>query len=1039
MNLTSEDFASFYLQVHGDPPFPWQSDLARQVLSERSWPQLIDVPTGLGKTALLDIAVFTAAATSGEVGAHRLGRRRIFFVVDRRIVVDEAYDRAMLLSEALGRALESDQDTAVRRVALGLRALAPDADRRLTLAPPGAKAPQEPPRDILPVTRMRGGVTWDSSWLDRPDLPGFVVGTVDQIGSRLLFRGYGVSDRRKPVDAALVGTDSLILVDEAHLSEVMVSTIAEAHRRDVEGLGLPRTEVVRMTATAGDDRLRRYSLNVEAHRDNEVAWRRLNASKRLSAVSSDEKRVVRAIADQAIGLLTAEHKTILVVCNTVDRARQVHASLTEATTCQQDPLNADITLLIGRSRPADRDLLVGRLKVRFGVGRARTIGTKPAILVATQTVEVGANLDADGLVSESAPWECLVQRFGRVNRLGDCPGAARAIVVDDGVKDGPVYGPARDIAWDFLLQITNHGVVDRDVSPLACRDLSVRSPDGASAERPIAPLLTSPILDCWARTGPVPWPDVPVAPYLHGLGTDFATVSLAWRDGLVDPDPMGDDAERPEEDISADLSAMPVRSEELVEVPLHAVRRWLRGESALPLTDLDEDTDPQLPGKRGRDEFSVDFRAMVWRDDPAVNNTRSNGPKSPPTGSWVWIDARGIRPGDVLVIPTERGGLDEYGWAPDSDRPVLDVAEAIRARSDLFGVVAFGRALALPLLRIDERTAGRLGLGSEDSRELRRLTRELGRDSEEREGSSPGNDLPAHLAVSIERVLGSIGGLPPHERLPGTAWTPAALAVLKSWVSRDVTVVPVLDRHGHGSDRFILAPAPKVGRIVERDDELPESSSMSAGQVTLRAHHTNVGDRARDIAGALGLDPQVSSAVEAAARWHDLGKVESRFQAMLCGGDEYEAMLVDEPLAKSGIDPANRTAYRVARQRSGLPQGARHEAWSAALVRQHLAETADSYRFDPDLVIHLVASHHGHARPWLPPVIDDNPRDVEVLLTDPTTGPTGTKVIVSSHATIDFDHPARFARLNERYGRWGLALLESIVRCADMTVSGEGS
>jgi len=119
MSLSPGDFAPFYQQVHGDQPFPWQSDLARQVLSERSWPQLIDVPTGMGKTALLDIAVFAAAATSGEVGACRLGRRRIFFVVDRRIVVDEAYDRAVLLSKALDRALESSQDTAVQTGGLG--------------------------------------------------------------------------------------------------------------------------------------------------------------------------------------------------------------------------------------------------------------------------------------------------------------------------------------------------------------------------------------------------------------------------------------------------------------------------------------------------------------------------------------------------------------------------------------------------------------------------------------------------------------------------------------------------------------------------------------------------------------------------------------------------------------------------------------------------------------------------------------------------------------------------------------------------------
>lgn len=214
---------------------------------------------------------------------------------------------------------------------------------------------------------------------------------------------------------------------------------------------------------------------------------------------------------------------------------------------------------------------------------------------------------------------------------------------------------------------------------------------------------------------------------------------------------------------------------------------------------------------------------------------------------------------------------------------------------------------------------------------------------------------------------------------------------------------------------------------------------MGTRQVTLRTHHTNVGDRARDIAHALGLPAELSSAVETAARWHDLGKAEPRFQAMLCGGDPYEAMLVEEPLAKSGMNPVNRSAYRAARQRSGLPSGARHEAWSAALVSEHLTEAADAYSLDADLVVHLVASHHGYARPWLPAVVDRRPRDVEVLLVDSVTDATGTKVSVSSGATVDFDHPARFARLNERYGRWGLALLESVVRCADMTVSGEGS
>lgn len=1034
MRLSVEDFTDFYQEVNGDPPFPWQVDLVRQVLSERAWPQLIDVPTGLGKTALLDIAVFVAAATSAEVGSQRLGRRRVFFVVDRRIVVDEAYDRAVLLATALDRALGSGADTAARRVAVGLRAFAPTAHRGLTIPAPGPGVPEGELRTVLPVTRMRGGVTWDSSWLDRPDLPGIVVGTVDQVGSRLLFRGYGVSDRRKPIDAALVGTDSLILVDEAHLAEVMVSTITEAHRRDIQGVDVPRAEIVRMSATGGGGHLRRYSIDVDAHRKSEVAWQRLHAPKRLSAVTSDAKLVVQTMTDQAMNLVTADHNTILVVCNTVDRARQVHATLTKATSRGQEPLDADVALLIGRSRPADRDLLVDRLKERFGVPRARATTTRPAILVATQTVEVGANLDADGLVTESAPWDSLVQRLGRLNRLGRCPGTARAVVVHDGVSDGPVYGAARDVTWDFLVEATDRSVDGVDVSPLACRELSEALPEGALAGRPATPLLTTPILDCWARTGPVPVPDTPVAPYLHGLGTDFATVSVAWRDGLVDPDPMGDDAERPEDDINADLTAMPVRPEELVEVPLHAVRRWLRGESSVPVSDLDDDVDPQLRVKKVRDSV----RALVWRSDPAADRATPTRLRSPQTGSWRWSDASGVRPGDVLVVPTERGGLDEYGWAPDSDVAVLDVSEVVRGRPEWSDSVGFGRS-ASPMLRIDRGTAHRLGFEPEASHELRILMHELASDPEDREGSSPERDLPRLLAASIGRTLEAADERPADERIPGTAWTPAALGSLRSWVSGEVTVVPVMEGQGRRSDRFILTPAPEASRTVERDDELPEGSSMGIAQVTLRTHHTNVGDRARDIAYALGLPAELASAVETAARWHDLGKAELRFQAMLCGGDTYEAMLVDEPLAKSGMSSVNRAAYRVARQRSGLPQGARHEAWSAALVREHLVEAAGSYSFDPDLVIHLVASHHGYARPWLPPVVDPAPRDVEALMAASVTDGPEAKVLVNSGATVDFDHPARFARLNERYGRWGLALLESIVRCADMTVSEEGS
>ena len=99
--------------------------------------------------------------------------------------------------------------------------------------------------------------------------------------------------------------------------------------------------------------------------------------------------------------------------------------------------------------------------------------------------------------------------------------------------------------------------------------------------------------------------------------------------------------------------------------------------------------------------------------------------------------------------------------------------------------------------------------------------------------------------------------------------------------------------------------------------------------------------------------------LEDAAGWHDLGKVEERFQVMLHDGHADQAALAVEPLAKSGMDPSDRMAFRRARRRSGLPAGARHEAWSAALVEEYVR--AHEYPGDVDLLVHLVASHHGYA------------------------------------------------------------------------------
>lgn len=756
---------------------------------------------------------------------------------------------------------------------------------------------------------------------------------------------------------------------------------------------------------------------------------------RLSLVASDARGVVDAMADRASAAIDQGARAVLVVCNTVARARQVHAVLHKAAMRGTDPLGADVMLLIGRSRPADRDVLVAELQSRFGPGAAGS-ERSATVLVATQTIEVGANFDADALVSESAPWDSLVQRLGRLNRFGDHPAACQAIVVHDGTDD-PVYGQPRSETWAFLSSLVERSGNGLDVSPLACRRLSETVPPEVVAQRPTAPILLTPTLDAWVRTGPVPVPDPPIAPYLHGLGRQPATVAVAWRDGLLDDDPTGEDAERPDAVVHADLTAVPVLPAEVVEVPIHAVRSWMRGDPAPPISDLDSvDIVVNPKGRRLRDPF----RLAAWRAGPAGASSGGSEGASPKAG-WRWVEADRIRPGDVLVAPTERGGLDEYGWAPDSQQTVIDVADATR-------FAATPLAERRGRLRLDARTGVRLGLDGDEGRELRRRIHSLSRMSDDDIRDADGESVGDWLAGAVERLLVRHPDQPIDRRLPGTAWTPSALSVLRGWLTTGVEVVEIADSamgmdpgdvaaSVSGSDRFLITARRGTGAI-ERDDELVECSSMAHRAVSLHDHHANVADRAAAIARALGLPQSVVAAVEAAAGWHDLGKVEPRFQAMLCGGDALEVLLLEEPLAKSRLDGNDRASYRRARRRSQLPAGARHEAWSSALVREHLAATPTA-ALDRDLVVHLVASHHGHARPWFPPVVDDDPRDVTATIEGGPAGIPAGKLTVSSSRTVDFEHPARFAALNQRYGRWGLALLEAIVRCADMTVSEEGS
>jgi CRISPR-associated endonuclease/helicase Cas3 len=413
--MTPDDFAPFYRAVHGYEPFPWQVRLAGQVV-DRGWPAVLALPTAAGKTSAIDIAVFTLALQAGKPLAERTAPLRIFFVIDRRLVVDQAADHA----RRLRRALEApDACALVREVA-----------RRLTdFGGPGP----------LHVAALRGGMYRDDSWVRSPNQPTICVSTVDQVGSRLLFRGYGLSDFRRPTHAGLTGSDALYILDEAHLSQPFLETLQGVcrYRRWAEQPVLSPLVVVEMSATPHSEG-ERFGLT-EADQDNVVLQRRLNASK-PTKLEEPAQFEARAIQEAREAIKKGPARLVGVVVNRVASARRIFETLRGEKT-------ADAVLLTGRIRPWDRERVLRDWLSRMRAGRQRLPEDKPLYVVGTQTVEVGADLDFDFLITEAAPLAALRQRFGRLDRLGEFGHAAGCVLLRKSKDTDPVYGDDLANTW----------------------------------------------------------------------------------------------------------------------------------------------------------------------------------------------------------------------------------------------------------------------------------------------------------------------------------------------------------------------------------------------------------------------------------------------------------------------------------------------------------------------------------------------------------------------------------------------------------------
>jgi CRISPR-associated endonuclease/helicase Cas3 len=256
------------------------------------------------------------------------------------------------------------------------------------------------------VFELMGGSA-DNELTLSPVEPAILVGTQDILVSRALNRGYARSPFRWPIDFALLNSDATWIYDEVQLlgDALATSTQMAAFRSKFGTFG--NVPSVWMSATFDrkwldtvdfcSEGVRFIGLESDDLKIDEVQ-KRLRATKTVSAAPAECRSPSGCAA-----LVRQNHRQgslTLVVTNTVLRAREIWAELSGL-----NPI-----LLHSRFRPSDRAGQMDRL-LNEGTG----------IVVSTQVIEAGIDIDADLLITDVAPWPSLVQRFGRVNRYGKKP------------------------------------------------------------------------------------------------------------------------------------------------------------------------------------------------------------------------------------------------------------------------------------------------------------------------------------------------------------------------------------------------------------------------------------------------------------------------------------------------------------------------------------------------------------------------------------------------------------------------------------------
>lgn len=510
MPFSKMTFTAFFRTATGNSPYDYQRRLGCDEQSNRAevggatcLSQLINIPTGLGKTAAVALAwLWNRVQQSNPRWPHRL-----VYCLPMRTLVEQTDREVRKWLEA--HDLLWDEKPETRKGKVGVHIL------------------------------MGGEEA--SEWDIFPEENAVLIGTQDMLLSRALNRGYGMSRYRWPMHFGLLNNDCLWVMDETQLMGVGVETSAQldGFRHDAKMPTFGSCPTWWMSATLDSTRLATVdhpqppdgcpSIRLEKDdlsRDDVKA--RVRARKTLARCDITLSASTKSnYAKQLAEWVSKQHQSnslTLIVVNNVTRAQEVYSQLKKLKLA--DPIG----LIHSRFRSDDRKKHETLLRAQGG-----------RIVVATQAVEAGVDVSARTLITELAPWSSLVQRFGRCNRRGEFKGnEARVFWINIETKDekdalaSPYEAEELALARKALKTL-------EDAGPESLQDVSVKE------RRLIRPIIRrKDIVELFDTTPDLAGHDLDISRYIRD-GDDI-DVQVFWRN-LGERPPAPDEPEATREEL----------------------------------------------------------------------------------------------------------------------------------------------------------------------------------------------------------------------------------------------------------------------------------------------------------------------------------------------------------------------------------------------------------------------------------------------------------------------------------------------------------